>query len=291
MTPLVSTLCEGPLGVAHLPRFWWKNLLHQAGELDEAYPYCSGGLDTHVLGVLELDKEQTLRHLWEQKPNYLQFEAWIGEHGTVHRPSITRWNTSLGGRTHYIPAKIDETYDDIGFDKEEVVEVSRVLLNCLQDWQLFHRNGLTGDAIKGAVPPTLSSIDRGRLGMCQLPRTWLKTCLRARGLLHDDYPDCADGSLDQRGINTLKLDQEKTLAFLRDSLPTYLEFEDWVAQEGEVDTQAIQAFNTRLLEREHRPEKIEDIHSTLGREQTWTSGVLLNNLEDWHYAHHVLTAS
>ena len=22
MTPLVSTLCEGPLGVAHLPRFW-----------------------------------------------------------------------------------------------------------------------------------------------------------------------------------------------------------------------------------------------------------------------------
>ena len=63
MIPLVSTLCEGPLGVTHLPRFWWKNLLHQAGELDEAYPYCSGGLDTHVLGVLKLDKEQTLQHL------------------------------------------------------------------------------------------------------------------------------------------------------------------------------------------------------------------------------------
>ena len=62
-------------------------------------------------------------------------------------------------------------------------------------------------------------------------------------------------------------------------------------QEGEVDAGAIKAFNTRLLEREHRPEKVEDIHSTLGREQTWTSGVLLNNLEDWHYAHQVLAGA
>ena len=150
MTPLVSTLCEGPLGVAHLPRFWWKNLLHQAGELDEDYPYCSGGLDTHVLGLLKLDKEQTLQHLWKQKPDYLQFEAWVEEHGALNRPSIKRWNASLGGRTHYIPAKIDETYGDIGFDKEEVIEVSSVLLNCLQDWQLFHRSCSTG---AGATDP------------------------------------------------------------------------------------------------------------------------------------------
>ena len=112
MIPLVSSLCEGPLGVAHLPRIWWKNILHQAGELDEAYPHCSGGLDARVLEVLKLDKEQTLQHLFEQKPDYLQFEAWVEEHGTVHGPSIERWNAALRSRTHYIPGKIDETGPD-----------------------------------------------------------------------------------------------------------------------------------------------------------------------------------
>ena len=48
MIPLVSTLCQGPLGVAQLPRLWWKNLLHQAGQLDEDYPFCSGGVSTNT---------------------------------------------------------------------------------------------------------------------------------------------------------------------------------------------------------------------------------------------------
>ena len=60
MIPLVSTLCKGPLGVAQLPRLWWKNLLHQAGQLDPAYPCCSGGLDKYVLEVLRLDQDSTL---------------------------------------------------------------------------------------------------------------------------------------------------------------------------------------------------------------------------------------
>lgn len=288
MIPLVSTLCQGPLGVTQLPRFWWKNLLHQAGELDGAYPHCSGGLDKEVLAVLRLDRDETQAYLWEEMPDYLQFEAWVAEHGTFDRPRIERWNAALVGRTHYIPTKIDETYGDIGFDQGEVTVVSGVTLNCLQDWQLFHRDYLATDAITSPVPPTISSIDRGQLNMCHVPRTWLKTCLRARGLLHDDYPDCADGSLDQRWINTLKLDQDTVLAFLRDELPTYLQFEDWVRSEGVIDAAAIEAYNTRLLGREHNAAKLAEIHTTLGREQTWTSGVLLNNLEDWKYAHRAL---
>ena len=61
MIPLVSTLCQGPLGVAQLPRLWWKNLLHQAGQLDEDYPFCSGGLDKYVLEVLRLDQDSALK--------------------------------------------------------------------------------------------------------------------------------------------------------------------------------------------------------------------------------------
>ena len=83
MIPLVSTLCQGPLGVAQLPRLWWKNLLHQAGQLDEDYPFCSGGLDKYVLEVLRIDQDSALRFLWDQRPNYLQFEEWVTAAGYV----------------------------------------------------------------------------------------------------------------------------------------------------------------------------------------------------------------
>ena len=292
MIPLISSLCRGPLGVAHLPRFWWKNLLHQADQLDPSYPHNSGGLDQWVIDALKLDMDLTQAYLWNEKPDYLQFEDWVQAHGTIDRPAIERWNKSLATRTHFVPAKIDETYGDIGYDKDEVTEVDAVLLNCLQDWQLFLRNDLSGSGLAAPFPPLLSSTDLGPLGVCQLPRTWLKTCLRAKDLLHLDYPDCADGSLDQGCMNTLELDREKTLAYLRDNLPTYLEFETWVRTEGTIDTEAIAEFNQRLLNRDHIPAKLEDIHGTLDRpnDGTWTSGVLLNNLEDWKYAHTALTS-
>jgi len=287
MIPLISTLCKGPLGVAQLPRLWWKNLLYATDQLDAGYPHCTGGLDLNVIELLQLDQEQTLAYLHGEKPNYLQFEAWVEANGRVHPQHMERWSKSLVARTHWTVAKIDETYGDIGFDKDRETEVSGVLLNCLQDWQLFHRNDLHGD-LGASMPPVLSSIDQGPLGICQLPRTWLKTCLRAKGLLHDDYPDCAEGSLDQRCLHALALDEEKALAYLRAELPTYLEFEGWVRREGTIGADAIAAFNERLLKREHIPAKLEDIHATLGRAQTWTAGVLLNNLEDWHYAHAAL---
>ncbi len=289
MIPLVSSMCTGPLGTAHLPRLWWKNLLYACGQLDPDYPHCTGGLDLNVLQLLKLDRDETLAFLHGEKPDYLQFEAWVETHGTVHPVHVERWNRALLHRTHLV-AKIDEIYADLGWDKDTETESSAVLLNGLQDWQLFHSSDLHG-GLNVAMPPMLSSIDRGPLGVCQLPRTWLKVCLRARQLLHSDYPDCADGSLDQRCLLTLGVDQDAALAYLRQHLPTYLEFEAWVRDNGTIDLVAIAEFNERLLTREHIPAKLADIHSTLGREQTWVSGVLLNHLEDWHYAHAALVST
>ncbi len=290
MIPLISTLCKGPLDIAQLPRFWWKNLLHQAGQLNADYPHNSGALDQWLVDILGLDIDQTQAYLWNEKPDYLQFENWIQAHGTIDRPTIERWNKALVTRTHTKPNKIDETYADIGYEKNDSTEVGAVLLNCLQDWQLYYHNDLNGSGLSTPFPPLLSSTDLGPLGVCQLARTWLKTCLRSNDLLHPDYPDCADGSLDQRCINTLQLDQDETLAYLRDNLPTYLEFEAWVREKASIDTAAIAEFNERLTSREHIPAKLEDIHGTLHRpnDGTWTSGVLLNHLEDWKYAHTTL---
>ena len=71
MIPLISTLCQGPLGVAQLPRFWWKNLLYQAGQLDSNYPNNSQALDQWVVDLLDLNMEQTQAYIWNEKPDYL----------------------------------------------------------------------------------------------------------------------------------------------------------------------------------------------------------------------------
>ena len=60
MVPLISNIGYGLLGACQLPRFWWKVTLRKAGLLDAEYPDCSGGLDTSILEILELDKEATL---------------------------------------------------------------------------------------------------------------------------------------------------------------------------------------------------------------------------------------
>ena len=265
MIPLVSTLCKGPLGVAQLPRLWWKNLLHQAGRLDPGYPFAAAASTSTCWRCCASTRTAPCSSCGTSALPTCSSRSGRAAEGSWDSARVERWNKALAQRPHHIPEKIDETYGDIGWPQEEVTEVSAVLLNCLQDWKLFHRQVFAPGAggLPGPVAPTLSSIDRGPLGICQLPRTWLKTCLRAKGLLHPDYPDCAEGSLDQRCLRTLQVDEDAALAFLRGEMPDYLEFEDWVRREGVVEEGAVAAFNRRLLEREHIASKQAEIHAAL----------------------------
>lgn len=289
MIPLISSMCQGPLGVCQLPRFWWKTLLRQAGLLDPEYPDCSRGLDIWLLNALELDRDQTLAYLRSEMPGYLQFEAWVLEQkgGALEPHAVARYNDALARRVHVDPGKITETYDDIGWGYG-VTHVSAVLLNCLQDWQLFHRRDLKGKGadLSGPAIPLISSVDRGPLGVCQLPRTWLKVVLAAKGLLHPEYPDCG-GGLDARVLQMLGLDQEATLAHLRDELPDYLHFESWVSQHGALASEAIEAWNQSIGDRLHSADVQTRIAATVGIDATSApeSAVTLNHIEDWHLVH------
>ena len=291
MIPLISSICYGPQEIYQLPRFWWKVLLRQAGLLDEEYPDCSGGLDESVLRVLDLDTEHTLAYLREAVPTYLEFEAWVLDQkgGSLDRNAVEKWNEAVRIRTHTRPEKIKETYTDIGFGSD--VEISSaVILNSLQDWQLFHRRDLSDDfgGLGGRVIPLISSLDYGPLEVCQLPRTWLKVVLRARGLLHPDYPDCSRG-LDAHVLAALKLDEEATLGYLRENTPSYLDFEGWVLEQsgGEIDRAAADEWNASIRNRIHNETIIARIHTDLGlkNDGTLTSAVVLNNIEDWHFAY------
>ncbi len=291
MIPLISSICYGPQEVYQLPRFWWKVLLRETGLLDEEYPDCSGGLDQSVLKVLDLDKETTLSYLRGAMPSYLGFEAWVLEQkgGVLDREPVERWNEAVRIRTHTRPEKIKETYTDIGFGGD--VEISSaVILNSLQDWQLFHQRDIAGDfaGLGGRVIPLISSLDYGPLEVCQLPRTWLKVVLKARGMLHPDYPDCG-GGLDAKVLAALGLDQDAALAYLRDGTPSYLDFEGWVLEQcgGSLDRAAVEEWNTSIRARVHPQEAMARIHATVGLEDdgSLTSAVILNHIEDWHLAH------
>jgi hypothetical protein len=296
--PLISSICYGPLEICQLPRFWWKVLLRKAGLLDEEYPDFSGGLDKSVLEVLDLDKETTLAYLRDTTPTYLEFEAWVLEQkgGSLDRDAVEGWNEAVRTRIHTRPEKIAETYGDIGFG-DDVNITSAVVLNSMQDWQLFYKRDLNGDfsGLGGQVVPLIASIDYGPLEVCQLPRTWLKILLKAKGLLHPDYPDMTESGLDPRVLRALKIEPDAAVAHIRETLPTYLQFEAWVLEQngGEIDRGPTDEWNAFIRTRVHAGEKIVDIHNTLGlkNDGALTSAVILNHIEDWHYAHQGLMSN
>ncbi|MBI4530497.1 MAG: hypothetical protein HY709_03155, partial [Candidatus Latescibacteria bacterium] len=273
MIPLISSICYGPLGVCQLPRLWWKVLLRKAGLLDPDYPDCSGGLDTWVLEKLDLGKEATLTYLRNEMPTYLDFEVWVLDRkgGKLDKETVEAWNAFIRTRIHREQKRI-EIHATVGRPDDGTL-TSAVVLNHIEDWHLLYRRDLNGSfsELNGRVVPLISSIDYGPLGVCQLPRTWLKVLLKARGVLHPDYPDCG-GGLDARVLAVLNLDREATLSYLRTEMPTYLDFETWVREQvgGRIDRAAVEEWNQSIRERIHNEQKRREIHVTVGRHDNGT---------------------
>lgn len=295
MIPLISSLSYGPLEVLQLPRTWWKVILRKAGLLDEEYPDYSGGLDTKVVDALGLEEETVLAYLRNNMPDYLTFESWvIGQcGGAINRAAIDTWNKSVRDREH-AENKLEETYGDIGWDRNEINVKSAAVLNSVQDWQLFYQRDLNADhsCFGNQVVPLISNLDYGRLGVSQLPRTWYKILMRSKNLLHQDYPDMTKGGLDPQVLDVVKLKPDAVVAHIRREQPDFVQFEDWVLEQnnGDVDQDAINKWNTHLQNRIHNSEKQTEIRATLGRESepTMTSAAILNMTEDFHYAYRQL---
>jgi hypothetical protein len=295
MIPLISSLSYGPLEVLQLPRTWWKVLLRKAGLLDEEYPDYSGGLDAKVVDALGLEKEAVLAYLRDNTPDYLTFESWVVEQcgGAIDRTAADAWNESVRKREHS-ENKLEETYGDIGWDRNEVNVTSAAVLNAVQDWQLFYQRDLTADHSRfgNQVVPLISNLDYGRLGVSQLPRTWYKILMRSKNLLHPDYPDMTKGGLDPQVLEVLNLKPDTVVAHIRKEQPDFVQFENWVLEQngGKLDQGAIDKWNTFLQTRIHKDEKQTEIRATLGRESetNMTSAAILNVTEDFHYAYHQL---
>ncbi len=136
IVPLVSSSVTGRLGVAHLPRLWCKILLHACGELPEGYRFGNGGFDEAVCGAIGVDRDALVAHIVADRPTYLAFEAWVRAHATkLDDLSIDAWNTAV--HTALLPPEMaHERRTRFAIPDGEAA--GGVLLNDLDDWDLFH---------------------------------------------------------------------------------------------------------------------------------------------------------
>lgn len=136
------------------------------------------------------------------------------------------------------------------------------------------------------IVPLISSGTAGPLGVLHLPRLWQKASLEARGKLHPDYPGCGKG-YDQMVIDGLGLNRDAVLSFLKDSKPTYPQFEAWIKKQAgaKLDKASVDKLNGAIRGYIHADDTRKSILSASALADDASAprdAVNLNNLDDWY---------
>jgi hypothetical protein len=138
------------------------------------------------------------------------------------------------------------------------------------------------------IVPLISSGVAGPLGVLHLPRLWLKVSLEAVGKLAPGYPGAGKG-YDQMVIDGLGLQRDAVLAFIKNSKPTYPQFEAWVKKNGtKLDQGSIEKLNAAIRGYNHDDATRKLILSANGLPDDASApkdAVNLNNLDDWKEFH------
>jgi hypothetical protein len=135
------------------------------------------------------------------------------------------------------------------------------------------------------VVPLVSSGTAGPLGAIHLPRLWLKLSLAAAGRLPEGYDECGSG-FDAMTLGGLGLDRQKTIDFVRQNKPTYMEFEEWVVASGTTDPASIEKHNAAIRAYNHGEELGRTMReSSKIRNESISDAVTLNTVEDLDEVH------
>lgn len=135
MPPLISSRVTGPLGILHLPRFWLKASLANAGLLADGY-WVGKGFDAMLLKALNVPMDTFLEFM-KSKPSYLQLEAWLQKQpgAKLDAATIHHINTAI---LHY--HHTDEARGSIfakGAITPECNAPDAATLNDFDDWHDF----------------------------------------------------------------------------------------------------------------------------------------------------------
>jgi len=148
-------------------------------------------------------------------------------------------------------------------------------------------------AVSQKTIPLISSGTAGPLGAVHLPRLWTKLTLGSAGLLADGYDFCGSG-FDQMTLDALGLNRDAVIAFVRDSKPTYAQFETYVLQQngGSLSADRIEKHNAAIRGYNHSDELGADMRKASGvANANVKDAVALNPLEDLDALHAQVTGA
>ena len=139
------------------------------------------------------------------------------------------------------------------------------------------------------IVPLISSGVAGPLGVLHLPRLWEKASLEAVGKLHPDYPGAGKG-YDQMVLDGLGIKKEAAIDYIKNSKPTYPEFEAWVKKQPGVklDKASVEKLNGAIRGYNHDDGTRKSILSASGIADDASApkdAVNLNNIDDWKEFH------
>jgi len=288
--PLIGMSVKGPLGVAHLPRFWLKAVLAASGALVDGYHAGNIGMNKVVMDGLGLDPDATLAYLAE-RPSYAAFERWVREHATrLDAATIAALNTKIVSHQK-APEHAAEARARAGVTDASVRGAG--LLNALDDWASLHEAlAAQRGTPAGPIVPAVSTQSTGLLGLMHVPRFWMKATLAANGALYPDWRSGTDSPLDMWFCESIGLDMDAALAHLRAEQPTYVAFEAWVAAHAaRVSPFDIAGHNAMLTGRQKPEQVAARERALLGIDNPdYGPSMELNDLVDWHTVHADLTA-
>ncbi len=137
--------------------------------------------------------------------------------------------------------------------------------------------------------PLISSGVAGPLGVVHLPRLWQKVSLEACGKLAAGYPGIGKG-YDMMVISALGLDPDAVKKFIKESKPTYPQFEAWIKKQpgAKLDKATIHKLNVAIAGYIHDDGTRKGILSANGLSDDGSvlpDAVNLNNLDDWFEFH------
>jgi hypothetical protein len=141
------------------------------------------------------------------------------------------------------------------------------------------------------VVPLISSDTAGPLGAIHLPRLWTKLTLSAAGVLPGGYDECGAG-FDQMTLTALGLDRQKTIDFVKNRRPTYMQFEEWVIAQngGSISTDRIERHNEAIRGYHHSDETAAKMRQASGiKDLSIADAVTLNTIEDLDDVHAQVT--
>ena len=135
ISPAITSLATGPLGVLHLARLWGKALIKACGALPEGYHSGSGPLDEQLAEAIGMDLAASVRYTAEL-PSYIAYEGWVRDHATKLTPeAVEPWNERMRTREKRVEMAAAERAT-LGLTDETIR--GGLLLNDLLDWHLLH---------------------------------------------------------------------------------------------------------------------------------------------------------